>query len=350
MASLKSVTVRGVRIGGGNPVVVQGMTKTPTSDVEATLGQIRALHEAGAEIVRIAVPDKEAVKALRFIRERTDVPLVADVHFDANLAVEAIRVGIDKVRVNPGTIGGKGALEKVVDAALCARVPIRLGINSGSLERHLLEKYGEPSPEAMVESCEEWVRFLEGLGFQDIVVSLKSSSVVDTVRAYRLAAERVLYPLHVGVTEAGTGTAGIVKSAVGIGALLLEGIGDTIRVSLTGDPVDEVRVAYDILRACGRPVPGVEIISCPTCGRCKVDLRAIAAEVERRLQHIKKPIRVAVMGCAVNGPGEAKHADAGIACGAGKAVLFSGGREIAVVPESKAAQALVELVEGLEEG
>ncbi|MGB9866921.1 MAG: flavodoxin-dependent (E)-4-hydroxy-3-methylbut-2-enyl-diphosphate synthase [Bacillota bacterium] len=350
MGSQKSVVVRGVRIGGDNPVVVQGMAKTPTDDIEATLRQIAAIHGAGAQIVRVALPNRSTVGALKAIRERTDVPLVADVHFDPDLAVEAIRAGVDKVRVNPGNIGGKGAMEKVIAAASRFGVPIRLGINSGSLERSVLERHGGPTAEAMVESCQEWIKFIEDLGFDNLVVSLKSSSVADTVKAYRLAASRIPYPLHVGVTEAGAGRAGVVKSAVGIGALLLEGIGDTVRVSLTGDPVEEVRVAYEILRACGQPVPGVEIISCPTCGRCHVNLPAIVAEVERRLAHVKRPLRVAVMGCAVNGPGEARHADVGIACGVGRAVLFARGREVAVVPEEEAAKALAELAEELGEG
>lgn len=347
--STKAVMVRGVQIGGGAPVVVQGMTKAHTTDVDATVRQIRSLHAAGALLVRLAIPDAEAAVAFERIRSLTDVPLVADIHFDAELAVRAIQGGADKVRINPGNIGGKGALERIVRAAKEKSVPIRLGINSGSLERDILEKHGAPTAEAMVESCQRWLDFFDQLNFNDIVISVKSSSVLETVRAYRSLAREVSYPLHLGVTEAGTGELAVVKSAVGIGSLLLDGIGDTIRVSMTGAPVREVEVAYDILRACGLVSRGVEIISCPTCGRCRVDLESLVSEVRKLVSDVRKPLKVAVMGCAVNGPGEARHADAGIACGAGQAVLFASGKQVAVVPESEAARALSRLVHELGE-
>ncbi|HHV78094.1 MAG TPA: flavodoxin-dependent (E)-4-hydroxy-3-methylbut-2-enyl-diphosphate synthase [Firmicutes bacterium] len=347
--SSRAVTVRGVKIGGGAPVVVQGMTKSDTRDVEATLTQIRNLAAAGAKLVRVAIPDEEALSAFRQIRLATDVPLIADIHFNPELAVKAIGFGADKIRINPGNIGGERAVERVVRAAKQRGVPLRLGINSGSLEKDILEKYGAPTAEAMVESCLRWVRFIEELEFHELVVSLKSSSVEETVHAYRLAAQRIDYPMHVGVTEAGAGRKAVIKSAVGIGALLLDGIGDTVRVSLTGDPAKEIEVAYDILRACGRAPEGVEIISCPACGRCRVNLERLVSDVERLLRDVKKPLKVAVMGCAVNGPGEAKHADAGIACGAGQAVVFAFGKQVAVVREEEAAEALSRVVHELEE-
>ncbi len=340
----RSINIGGVQIGGGAPVVVQSMTKTSTQDVAATVRQIDRLAEAGCELVRLAVPDVEAANALQKIKSRVAVPLIADIHFDHRLALAAIDKGIDGLRLNPGTIGGKKGIEEIVAAARPRAIPIRIGVNAGSLERKILKKYGHPSPEAMVESALNHVKILEDLDFHHIKISLKSSNALQTVSAYRLLSRKVDYPLHVGVTEAGTLTAGTVKNSLGIGLLLSEGIGDTIRVSLTHDPVEEVKVAYEILRALDLRHRGIEIISCPTCGRCEIDLVGLAEEVENALSHITTPLTVAIMGCVVNGPGEAREADVGIAGGRGQGTLFKKGKVIKKVPEPDLAKELVQEV------
>ena len=321
----RAVTIRGVGVGGENPVRVQSMTNTDTRDVAATLAQIRALTDAGCEIVRLAVLNDDAAKALAAIRAGTDAPLVADIHFDHRLAVAALDAGIDALRINPGNIGSEAAVDTVVAAAKAHGAPIRIGVNSGSVQKDLLAKYGGPTPEAMVESALTHIAMLERRGFHDIKVSLKSSSVPRTVAAYRLLAASVDYPLHIGVTEAGTPMRGAVKSAVGLGILLAEGLGDTLRVSLTGDPVTEIGVAYEILRALDIRARGPEIISCPTCGRTEIDLVGLAAAVEERLRGVTDVFTVAVMGCVVNGPGEAREADIGIAGGRDCGIIFRKG-------------------------
>jgi (E)-4-hydroxy-3-methylbut-2-enyl-diphosphate synthase len=340
----RSINIGGVQIGGGAPVVVQSMTKTPTQDVAATVRQIERLMDAGCELVRLAVPDMEAANALPRIKSQVTLPLIADIHFDYRIALASIEKGIDGLRLNPGNIGGKKEIQQIVAAARARAIPIRIGVNAGSLGREILKKYGHPTPEAMVESALNHVRILEDLGFQYIKISLKSSNVLQTVSAYRLLSEKVDYPLHVGVTEAGTLISGTVKNSLGIGLLLTEGIGDTIRVSLTHDPVDEVKVAYEILKALGLRQRGLEIISCPTCGRCEIDLVGLAEEVENALSHITAPLKVAIMGCVVNGPGEAREADVGIAGGRGQGTLFKKGKVIKKVAESELARALVKEV------
>jgi (E)-4-hydroxy-3-methylbut-2-enyl-diphosphate synthase len=334
-------------IGGGYPIAVQSMTNTDTSDVDATVRQILMLEEAGCDIIRVSVPDMPSVRALRAIKQRIHIPLVADIHFDYRLAIAAIDNGADKLRINPGNIGSAERVKAVVDAAKEHSVPIRIGVNSGSLEKDILAKYEGRTPEALVESAVNNVKLLEDMGFYDIVISIKSSDVMDTIEAYRLISRQVDYPLHVGVTEAGTVWSGTIKSCVGIGTLLAEGIGDTLRVSLTGDPVEEVRVGIAVLKALGFRKEGVEIISCPTCARCNIDLIEIANEVERRTQCIKKPLKVAVMGCAVNGPGEASAADVGIAGGKGEGLLFKNGNIVKKVPQEKLVDALMEAIKGL---
>jgi (E)-4-hydroxy-3-methylbut-2-enyl-diphosphate synthase len=342
--STRRINIGDVPVGGGAPVVVQSMTKTSTQDIAATVRQIDRLTEAGCELVRLAVPDVEAANALQSIKSRVAVPLIADIHFDHRLALAAIDKGIDGLRLNPGTIGGKKGIEEIVAAARPRAIPIRIGVNAGSLERKILKKYGHPSPEAMVESALNHVKILEDLGFHHIKISLKSSNALQTVSAYRLLSRKVDYPLHVGVTEAGTLISGTVKNSLGIGLLLSEGIGDTIRVSLTHDPVDEVKVAYEILRALELRHRGIEIISCPTCGRCEIDLVGLAEEVENALSHITTPLTVAIMGCVVNGPGEAREADVGIAGGRGQGTLFKKGKVIKKVPEPDLAKELVQEV------
>ncbi|NJB69386.1 (E)-4-hydroxy-3-methylbut-2-enyl-diphosphate synthase [Desulfobaculum xiamenense] len=322
------IRVGNVAIGGDNPVVVQSMANTDTRDVAATLAQIESLAAAGCEIVRLAVLDDDAVRALAEIRKRVSVPLVADIHFDHRLALGAVDAGVDGLRINPGNIGDEHAVDAVVRAASAACVPIRIGVNSGSVEKGLLRRFGGPTPEAMVESALGHVRLLEERDFHDIKISIKSSSVLNTVAAYRLLATRCDYPLHIGVTEAGTLIRGTVKSSVGLGLLLAEGIGDTMRVSLTGDPVDEMGVAWEILRSLGLRARGPEIVSCPTCGRTEIDLVGLAQEVERHLRHVTEVFTVAVMGCVVNGPGEAREADIGIAGGRGLGIIFRKGEVI----------------------
>ncbi len=330
----RRIHIGAVPVGGGAPVSVQSMTNTKTTDTQATLAQIRALAAAGADVVRLAVPDVAAAENLGAIVRQSPVPLVADIHFDYRLALTAIRQGIAALRLNPGNIGGEEKVRAVVEAAKAAGVPIRIGVNAGSLDRELLRKYGAPTAEALVESALQHVRILEAMDFRDMKISLKAHDVPLTLAAYRLMSERVEYPLHLGITEAGTPKSGIIKSAVGIGALLAEGIGDTIRVSLTGDPVVEVRVANEILKSLGLREYGPTLISCPTCGRTSIDLPAIAAEVEARLEGIREPLSVAVMGCVVNGPGEAREADFGIAGGKGEGLVFRKGEILRKVPES----------------
>ncbi len=339
--------IGGVSVGGGAPVRVQSMTNTPTADVNATVEQIRRLETAGCEIVRVSVPDEESARAIREIKRRINIPLVADIHFNWRLAIDSVEGGADGLRLNPGNIGSKERVKEVVRCALQRGVPIRIGVNSGSLEREVLEKYGHPSPEALVESAMRHVRILEDEGFSDIKISLKASDIWTTIRAYRLISTMVDYPLHVGITEAGTVFSGTVKSAVGIGILLAEGIGDTIRVSLTADPVEEVRVGWQILKALDVRKRGVNVIACPTCGRIKIDCIGLAEKIERRLSHISTPLNVAVMGCVVNGPGEALHADVAIAGGNGVAMLYVEGRPVEKLREDEVVERVVKEVERL---
>jgi (E)-4-hydroxy-3-methylbut-2-enyl-diphosphate synthase len=341
----KQITLGPVKIGAGAPVSVQSMCNTDTRDPDATLAQIRRLSDAGCELVRLAVPDDEAARALGGIRQGAALPLIADIHFDYRLALEAVKQGVDGLRINPGNIGGKEKVGEVVRACRDRGIPIRIGVNAGSLEKQLLEKHGHPTPEAIVESAFGHIRILEDLKFTDIKVSLKASDVMTTVAAYRLFSRKAEYPLHIGISEAGTLYSGTVKSSVGLGILLSEGIGDTMRVSLTADPVEEVRVAYEILRSLKVRQRGVNIISCPTCGRTEIDIIGLAGDVERRLAHIKEPITVAVMGCVVNGPGEAREADVGIAGGKGVGLLFKHGEIVTKLTESELADALVKEVE-----
>ncbi len=329
----KEVSVGNLKIGGNNPIVIQSMCNTKTADVKATVEQIHRLEEAGCELVRVAVPDMEAAKAIGEIKKNISIPLVADIHFDYRLALEVMKQGIDKVRINPGNIGSEERIKAVVDMAKEKHIPIRIGVNSGSLEKDLLEKYGRVTPEALVESALKHVRILEKFDFHDIVISIKASIVPFSIAAYNLLSEKVDYPLHVGITEAGTVWSGTVKSAVGIGSILSQGIGDTIRVSLTGDPVEEIKAAKEILKSLELRKFGVEFVSCPTCGRTQIDLIKIASIVEEKCRYINKDIKIAVMGCVVNGPGEAREADIGIAGGKGEGLLFKKGEIIKKVPE-----------------
>lgn len=336
----RQIAIGNVKIGGGAPISVQSMTNTKTTDTEATVAQIKALQDAGCDIVRLAVPDMTAAENIANIKVQVNIPLVADIHFDYRLALKAIEQGIDALRINPGNIGDEERVKAVVTAAKAKHIPIRIGVNAGSLDKKLLAKYGKVTAKALVESAMKHVRILEKLDFHDIKISLKAHDVPLTIEAYRLMSQTVDYPLHLGITEAGTVNTGIIKSAVGIGALLAEGIGDTFRISLTGDPVNEVKVANEILKALGLKEYGPTLISCPTCGRCNIDLPSIAAKVEKRLDGIKKPVKVAVMGCVVNGPGEARDADIGIAGGKGEGLLFRKGEIIGKVPEDKLVDAL----------
>ena len=343
----KQINVGGVLIGGGAPVTIQSMTNTPTQDVTATVDQIKKLAAAGCEIVRVAVPDLEAARAVGKIKEASPIPVVVDIHFDYKLALEAIAAGADKVRINPGNIGGEDRVKAVAEACRRHHVPIRVGVNGGSLEKPILAKHGKICPEAMVESAFGHIKLLNKFDFDDICISLKSSSVPVTMRAYQLMREASDYPLHIGVTEAGTVRMGTLKSAVGIGGLLALGIGDTMRVSLSADPVEEVYAAREILKAAGVRREGPELVSCPTCGRTKIDLIALANQVEERLKSVDKPITVAVMGCAVNGPGEARSADCGIAGGAGEGLLFQKGEIVKKVPQDRLVDELFRLIETL---
>jgi (E)-4-hydroxy-3-methylbut-2-enyl-diphosphate synthase len=340
----REITVRGLKIGGQTPVTVQSMCNTKTWDVEATLKQIRAFQAAGCDIVRLAIPDVRSAEALSAIRDGTDMPLVADIHFDYKLALMAAERGIDKIRINPGNIGGEEHVKAVAEACRTRNIPIRIGVNAGSLEKKLLEKYGHPCPEAMVESARSHARMLEKYGFGDICLSLKTSSVPLTVASYRLAAETFDYPLHLGVTETGTEYNGTIQSAVGIGTLLCEGIGNTIRVSLTADPVKEVTAGIAILKAAGLRKGGVKFVSCPTCGRTEIDLISLATEVEKRVAGVDRDITVAVMGCVVNGPGEAREADYGIAGGVDRGLIFKKGEVIGTYPYDRLLDVLINMI------
>ncbi|UCG19642.1 MAG: flavodoxin-dependent (E)-4-hydroxy-3-methylbut-2-enyl-diphosphate synthase [Deltaproteobacteria bacterium] len=331
----RKIYVGNVAVGGDAPVVVQSMCNTDTRDIRASLQQINRLAEVGCELIRLAVLDDKAVEALKTIKEEAPIPLIADIHFDHRLALGALEAGVDGLRINPGNIGGEKAVTKVVQAAAERRVPIRIGVNSGSLDKDLHQRYGGATAEAMVESALRQIKLLESLQFYEIKISLKSSDVFTMVESYRLLADKVSYPLHLGVTEAGTLISGTAKSAIGIGLLLAEGIGDTIRVSLTSDPIDEIKAAYEILRALKLRERGVEVISCPTCGRCEIDLIDLTHEVEKRLLRVKTPLKVAIMGCVVNGPGEAKEADVGIAGGRGQGILFKKGEIVEKLPEEE---------------
>jgi (E)-4-hydroxy-3-methylbut-2-enyl-diphosphate synthase len=335
----KTIRVRNVPIGGGNPVVIQSMTNTPTTDVEATLKQIEALKTAGCTIVRIAVADERAAAAFAQIRAQTNIPLVADIHFHYKLAIAAIEAGADKVRINPGNIGAVDKVKAVIDAAKQAHIPVRIGVNSGSLEKPLLEKYGSPCGRALFESAQGSIRMLESFGFDNVIFSIKASDVPVTIEACRLLSEHTDFPQHIGITESGTVRSGAVRSSVGIGALLAEGIGDTIRVSLCGDPVEEIFVAKEILKSLGL-LQGPVVIACPTCGRTQIDVATLALKVEEMVATLTAPIKIAVMGCIVNGPGEARDADIGIAGGKGEGQLFVKGKLIEKVPEEKMLEVL----------
>ena len=343
--SKKYIVAGGVKIGGGAPITVQSMTNTKTEDYKATIAQIKRFEELGCDIARVAVPNMEAARAIAKIKEETKIPIVADIHFDYKLALESAAAGADKIRINPGNIGSDEKVKAVADECRKRNIPIRIGVNSGSLEKEILAKYGGVTPEAMLESAMGHVRLLNKFDFDDICISVKASSVPLTVASYRLLSQETDYPLHLGVTEAGTEYMGIVKSAAGIGALLLDGIGDTIRVSLTASPEREVPAGIAILKAVGARQDGVNIVSCPTCGRCNIDLIPIADEVGKRLAGCKKNITVAVMGCAVNGPGEASAADFGIAGGKGEGLLFARGEILKKVPMDRLVDELISLIE-----
>lgn len=343
----REVRIGNVKIGGNHPVAIQSMCNTDTRDAKATIAQIRRLEDAGCEIVRVAVPDMAAAQAVAEIKKGIRIPLVVDIHFDYRLALECMKNGADKVRINPGNIGSRDRVKAVVDMAKEREIPIRIGVNGGSLDKRLLEKYGGVTADALVESALEHVAILDDLNFRDIVVSIKVSHVPTMLEAYRKFHQISDIPLHIGVTEAGTKRSGTIKSAVGIGTLLSEGIGDTMRVSLTADPVEEIYTAYDILKILGLRRQGAELVSCPTCGRTQLDLIPIAEEVERRLAGIQKPIRVAVMGCAVNGPGEARGADIGIAGGKGEGLIFKKGQILRKVPQERLVEELMKEIETL---
>lgn len=345
----RQISIGSVQVGGDAPITVQSMTKTDTRDIQKTVAQIRRLESAGCEIVRVAVPDEEAARAISEIKKRIGIPLIADVHFNYRLALRSLEHGADGLRINPGNIGGKDRLKAIVQEAKRRSVPIRVGINAGSLEKDLLKRFGAPTAEAMVASALRTIEEIEALDFHLLKVSLKASDVPRTIEAYRLFSNQSDYPLHLGVTEAGRGTGAVVKSAIGIGILLGEGIGDTIRVSLTGDPVEEVRVGYQILRALRLREKGVEIISCPTCGRCEIDLKRLVERVERKVGRWAKPMTVAIMGCVVNGPGEAREADLGIAGGRGKGLLFKKGKVIQTLREKDFVPALLEEIQRMVE-
>lgn len=334
-----------VKIGGNNPITVQSMLNVPAEDSEGNVRQAVALEKAGCEIIRLTVPNKEAVKTLYAVKEAVNIPVVADIHFDYRCALDSVAAGADKIRINPGNIGDEERVRAVADACRLHSVPIRIGVNSGSLEKELLAKYGSPTPEAMAESAMRHIALLEKHDFNDIVVSIKSSDVQKMVKAYRLVAEMCDYPLHLGVTEAGTLNSALVKSSIGIGSLLLDGIGDTIRVSMTADPVKEVKAGFDILKAAGIKTDCVSIVSCPTCGRTKIDLISLADRIENALSDCKKPLKVAVMGCVVNGPGEAREADIGVAGGDGCAVLFKHGEVLKKVSEKEIVDELLNEIE-----
>ena len=343
----RQVTAGNLKIGGGAHISVQSMLNARAEDVEGNVRQAKALESAGCEIVRLTVPNQEAVKTLAAVKEAVSIPVVADIHFDYQCALESVAAGVDKIRINPGNIGSDDRVKAVADACRLHNVPIRIGVNSGSVEKEILAKYGSPTPDALCESAMHHAALLEKYDFHDIVISIKSSNVQCMFAAYRKIATLCDYPLHLGVTEAGTERMGLIKSAAGIGALLLDGIGDTIRVSMTADPVKEIAAGFDILKAVGLKTDCPQIVSCPTCGRTKIDIISLANEVERRLSTCRKPITVAVMGCIVNGPGEAKEADIGIAGGKGRAVIFKKGAVLRTVEESQAVEALMQEIENL---
>ena len=346
MRTSKQVMVGRVPLGGGAPVTVQSMLNVPSTDIPGSVAQAKRLEAAGCQILRAAIPDMAAVALIPALKEAVSIPLVADIHFDYKLALESVAAGVDKVRINPGNIGEESRVRAVAKACREKGVPIRVGVNSGSVEKHILAKFGGPTPEALVESALCHVSLLEKFDFTDIVVSLKASSVDSTIRAYQLMAQRCNYPLHLGVTEAGTARMGLIKSAIGIGSLLQQGIGDTIRVSLTADPVEEIAAGKDILKALGMGA-GPRLVSCPTCGRTRIDLIGLAGRVEEALRGCEKDITVAVMGCAVNGPGEAREADIGVAGGVGEGLLFKKGQILRKVPEDQLLPALLEEIEKL---
>lgn len=338
----RQVKVGDIKIGGDAPIAIQSMLNAPASDYEKNLEQLIALQDAGCEIVRMAVPDMDAVRVLGKLKEQAKIPLVADIHFDYKLALESLRAGVDKIRINPGNIGSQDRVAAVADACALKGVPIRIGVNSGSVEKELLEKYGGATPEAMVESAFRHVKMLEECNFYDTIISIKSSDVENMVKAYTLVAEQCDYPLHLGVTEAGTERSSLIKSSIGIGSLLLNGIGDTIRVSITDSPVKEIYAARDIMKAVNLRVETPQIVACPTCGRTKIDLVSLAQQVEEAVKDIKKPVKIAVMGCVVNGPGEAREADIGIAGGDGCAVLFKKGEILRKVSEEDIVKELLD--------
>ncbi len=344
----RQIRVGDVHIGGTAPISVQSMTNTHTQDISATIAQIQRLQQAGCEIVRVAVPDREAASAIPAIKKKISIPLIADIHFDYTLAIAAAEAGADGLRINPGNIGSKNRIRAVVDAASANGIPIRIGVNAGSLEKDILKAHGGITPEALVESAMRQLNLMASFDFSNLKLALKSSNVFQTVAAYRMLSAKTDFPLHVGITEAGGLYAGIVKSALGIGMLLAEGIGDTLRVSLTRDPVEEVRVGFEILRALGIRQRGPEIISCPTCGRCEIDLFSLAEAAERELMTRNTPIKIAIMGCAVNGPGEAKAADIGIAGGKGFGILFKHGRVVKKFPQDQLLSELLKAVDGYE--
>ncbi|MBI4653577.1 MAG: flavodoxin-dependent (E)-4-hydroxy-3-methylbut-2-enyl-diphosphate synthase [Nitrospirae bacterium] len=343
----KSIRLGNLFIGGSAPIVVQSMTKTDTRDVASTVSQIKKLEAANCEAVRVAVLNSDAAKSIKAIKRRIKIPLIADIHFDYKLALESIAGDVDGLRINPGNIGDKLKVREVVNAAKDRGIPIRIGVNAGSLEKDLLRKYGHPTAEALVESARRHIRILEDMNFTAIKVSLKASDVIKTNEAYRLFSKKFDYPLHIGISEAGPSFSGTIKSAVGLGILLNEGIGDTIRVSLTADPVEEVKVAYEILKSLHLRQVGPEIISCPTCGRCEIDIKGLVDRVEAKLRDVKSPVKVAVMGCVVNGPGEAREADIGIAGGRGFGILFKDGKVIKKVKEAQLFSALIKEIKAL---
>jgi (E)-4-hydroxy-3-methylbut-2-enyl-diphosphate synthase len=346
----RQITLGNVKIGGKAPISVQSMTKTRTSDLTATIAQIHALEQAGCDIVRVAVPDRASARAIKKIRQETEIPLIADIHFHHHLALQAIESGADGVRINPGNITSKKKVREVVLAAKERAVPIRIGVNAGSLEKGIVKKYGAPTPQALVESSMHWIRFCEEMDFFELKVSLKSSDCLSTIHAYQMAAKAYDYPLHLGITEAGTPFTGTIKSCIGLGILLFEGIGDTLRISLTGSPLDEVKVGQEILKTLNLREKGIEIISCPTCGRCEIDLFSIVKEVEERFSSFSHPpLKIAIMGCVVNGPGEAKDADIGIAGGKGTGLIFKRGKVIKKVMEKDLVKTLFSEIETMME-
>lgn len=342
----KEISVGSVKIGGKNPISVQSMTRTDTSNVAATVKQIKELEAAGCQIIRCAIKNEEDALAISKIKKQISIPLVADIHFNYKLAVIAVNEGADKIRINPGNIGKREKVKAISDACKNAKIPIRVGVNSGSLEKDILERYKHPTAEALVESALRNVKILEELDFKDIVISIKATSVPTTIKAYKIISNKTNYPLHIGITESGIPRTGIIRSAVGIGSILADGIGDTIRVSLTGNPIEEIRVAFEILKSLELIQRGPTILSCPTCGRCNYDVEKVASEVEKRIRHIKSPIKVAIMGCEVNGPGEAADSDVGLAGGNGIGLIFRSGEVVKRVSEEEMIDALVDEIEG----